>query len=481
MVDVILIHSPMVVNRRGQDWIFSDGDEVSNYHMGLLYLSAYLEKNGMSVKILDVIAARITLEDILENVAQEKPTVVGISATSSGLRSAVSICRRIKENFEGVPVCIGGAHVNCDPHFHERVPVFDYCVMGEGEKTFYESVVKLKNGEKVEGILQGESIEPLDDVPFPARHLIEFQDYVRWEHRNSTKKPNATMLGSRGCPFKCTFCSIPAVGHKVRYRSAKNIVDEMEAIYDTCDGNYTFVDDVLTLNQNKTIELCDEIIKRGLGDKVKWNGMTRAEILGEKLVAKMAKAGCNDLFFGIESGSERVRTDVIAKKISNEEIKDAVSLCRKYGIVTNFFLMVGFPTETHEEIQETVEIGKKSGADMIGIHQTIPFPGTGIYDYSVKNGLIEENLIDRFALGDGWSEKESFHDNWPNFVPEGLETKDLVDAKKRAYREHYLRPSWAWSRVKLWMKAPYRFKQDLNTLRHAPDVFIFGKTLNTPS
>ena len=100
MVDVILIHSPMVVNRRGQDWIFSDGDEVSNYHMGLLYLSAYLEKNGMSVKILDVTAARITLEDILENVAQEKPTVVGISATSSGLRSAVSICRRIKENFE---------------------------------------------------------------------------------------------------------------------------------------------------------------------------------------------------------------------------------------------------------------------------------------------------------------------------------------------------------------------------------------------
>ena len=148
---------------------------------------------------------------------------------------------------------------------------------------------------------------------------------------------------------------------------AKNIVDEMEAIYDTCDGNYTFVDDVLTLNQNKTIELCDEIIKRGLGDKVKWNGMTRAEILGEKLVAKMAKAGCNDLFFGIESGSERVRTDVIAKKISNEEIKDAVSLCRKYGIVTNFFLMVGFPTETHEEIQETVEIGKKSGADMVAI------------------------------------------------------------------------------------------------------------------
>lgn len=476
MTEVILIHSPMVVNKRVDGWRSAPGDEVSTYHLGLLYLAGYLEKNGVSVKILDVTAQRLTLEDIMETVGKESPSLIGISATSAGLRSAVRLCEALKKEYN-VPVCLGGAHLNCDPHFIDRFPVFDFGIEGEGEKTLYDCYVKVKKGEKVKGLLHGEVVEPLDAIPFPARHLVNYKIYVREESKGSL--PAAGILGSRGCPFECSFCSIPIIKHKVRYRSAKNVVDEMEAIYDSCNGRYSFVDDVLTLNKKKTIELCDEILRRGL--KVQWCGMTRAEILSEDLVEKLAAAGCYDLFFGVESGNERIRDEVIEKKITNEEIRSAVELCRKYGIHTNLFLLVGFPSETMVEIEDTVNIGVEVKADMIGIHNTVPFPGTDIFRYAVKEGMMPADMIDRFVRGEGWDDKETFYEKWPLFIPKGLTYQDLTEAKKRAYRKFYLRFEWFLSRIHHWLHTPYRFKEDWSLIKVAPYALLRGKTKGSMS
>ena len=478
MTDILLIHSPLIINHRGEDWVKPCGDETSGYHMGLLYLAAYCEQFGVTSQILDVSVQKITLESILDTVESTRPKLVGISATSAGIKSAVHICQEIKKKYD-VQVCLGGAHVNCDPHFIERVPVFDFCISGEGEKSLYDAFVKIKNGEKVKGVIHGETIDDLDEIPFPARHLINIMDYVRGENRRKfgpEVMPWATMLGSRGCPFKCTFCSIPVINHKVRFRDPRPMVDEMEAIYDQCGGKYSFVDDVLTLNKKTTMALCDEIIGRGLGKKFRWLGMTRAEILSEELVARMAEAGCSDLFFGVESGNERVRTEVIDKRISNKEIKDAVQMCKKYGIHTSFLLMVGFPSETDEEMEDTVNIGRKAGADLIGIHQTIPFPGTKVYDQAIEEGLINSDAFDKFGRGEGWSEKDSFLEKWPKYIPEGLSQNYLTSAKKRAYFKHYLRPSWAFGRIKHWVRSPHWFKHDMDLLKLAPYTLLKGKT-----
>ena len=483
MADILLIHAPLIINHRGEDWIKPGGDESSNYHMGLLYLAAYCEKFGVTSKILDISIQKITLESILDIVESEQPKLIGISATSMGMKSAVHICQEMKKNYD-IPVCLGGAHVNCDPHFIERVPAFDFCISGEGEKSLYDAFIKIKNGEKVDGIIHGETIDNLDEIPFPARHLINVMDYAREEQQRKfgpELMPWATMLGSRGCPFKCTFCSIPVINHKVRYRDPKPIVDEMEAIYDQCGGKYSFVDDVLTLNKKTTMGLCDEIISRGYSKKFRWLGMTRAEILNEKLVARMAEAGCSDLFFGIESGNERIRSEVIDKKISNKEIKDAVQMCKKYGIHTSFLLMIGFPSETDLEMEETVNIGRKVGADLIGIHQTIPFPGTKIYDQAIEEGLIDSDSFDKFSRGEGWGEKDTFLDKWPKYVPEGLSQNDLISAKKRAYFKHYLRPSWAFGRIRHWIRASHWFKHDIDLLKLAPYTLLNGKTKNSMS
>ena len=475
MADVILIHAPMILFHRGETFFRCNGDEFSNYPMGLMYLGGYLENRGISVKILDITPEQLNLEDVLEIVESDKPTVVGISATSASTRSAVKIGRAIKKKFENMPVAFGGAHINCDPEFFNRVPGgFDFCVVGEGEKTFHEAYLKLKSGEKVEGILHGEAVEPLESLPFPARNLVKLNNYEGTENNMKTVLPRATMLGSRGCPFKCTFCSIPSIQHKVRYRSAANIVDEMEAIYDTCNGYYQFSDDIMTLNQKRSIELCEEILRRGI--KVNWTGMTRVDVLSEELVSKLAAAGCHDLYFGVESGSERIRNEVINKKVADEEIIEAIALCKKYKIQTWLFLMVGFPTETQDELDMTIQAGSKLGADFIGIHRTIPYPGTAMYDYAIKNGIISNDLFDQFAQGIGWNDKESFNDKWPYIVPDGLTSQDLIKAKKQAYRKHYLRPKWALSRLRHWWISSDRFKSDMELVKMAPHALSFGAT-----
>ena len=473
MADIILIHAPLVVFRKGEVF-FRSGDEFSNYPMGLMYLASFLEKQGLSVKILDVTPDRLTQEDILDIIELEQPTLVGIGATSASVRSAIKIVRAIKIKYKNIPVCFGGAHINCDPEFFNRVDTgFDFCIVGEGEQTLYDAYCKLKSGEKVVGTLHGEAVD-LDQIPFPARHLIRQQNYEGTENGMKAAIPTATMLGSRGCPFKCTFCSIPSIKHKVRYRSAKNIVDEMEAIYHTCNGYYSFSDDVLTLHEKRSIELCDEILRRGL--RVRWSGMTRVDIVSEELISKLAAAGCHDLYFGVESGSERIRNEVIDKKVDDKEIYDAIQLCKKYKIQTWLFLMVGFPSETKEDVEDTVQIGRKMGADFIGIHLTIPYPGTKIYDYALEKNIISHDLFDKFAQGIDWDDKETFNDRWPYLIPDGLTHHYMVASKKRAYHNHYLRPQWALSRLRHWLISSDRFKADLKLMKMAPHALLMGVT-----
>jgi radical SAM superfamily enzyme YgiQ (UPF0313 family) len=182
------------------------------------------------------------------------------------------------------------------------------------------------------------------------------------------------------------------------------------------------------------------------------------------------------LYFGVESGSERIRNEVIDKKVDDKEIYDAIQLCKKYRIQTWLFLMVGFPSETKEDVEDTVQIGRKMGADFVGIHLTIPYPGTKIYDYALEKNLIDHDLFDKFAQGIEWDDKETFNDRWPYLIPDGLTHHYMVASKKRAYRNHYLRPQWALSRLRHWLISSDRFKADLKLMKMAPQALLMGVT-----
>jgi len=474
MSDVVLIHSPMLLYKNEAERLkFKDhgGDEKSYYPLGLLYISAYLKSRGHTVKVIDVAAQGKNLTDILEVIKNEQPKLVGVSSMTTSIMSAVKLAESIKENFgNSLPVGLGGVHLCCDPTFVNRFPVFDFGVVGEGEKTFEALLRRAKSGEKIKGTIKGEIIEDLDALPFPARDLIESDIYLREEQAKS-EVPAAGILGSRGCPFSCAFCCIPAIGHKVRIRTPKNVVDEMAQVYDQCRGAYSFVDDCFILSKPRILEFCQEIVDRKM--KVKFVGSTRANTLDEEVVKALKRAGCTDLYFGVESGNDRIRNQVIKKKITDAQIAEAIRLCRKYGILSNLFLMVGFPTETRAEMMDTVRIGSKVKADIIGIHTTIPFPGTEIFRYAVEHKMIPSDIVDKYARGELG---RGFRGVWPLFVPENSTAEELTNIKKKAYLTFYTDIRWWFRRVRTWFLIPGVFKNDLKLFKIAFHVFRTGGT-----
>ncbi|MFH1691101.1 MAG: radical SAM protein [Candidatus Omnitrophota bacterium] len=474
MADVVLINSPIILYQDAEDknsFRWHGGDERSVYPLGVLYIAAYLEQKGHSVRVIDMAPEGKTLLDIYDILKTEKPYVVGISSLTTSIQSAVSLASAIKQKFgDAIHVGLGGVHLCVDPTFVDRFPVFDFGVIGDGEKTLEQILVQVKRGEKVRGIFHGETIKNLDELPFPARHLIDPKIYLR-EEQLKFEVSMAGVLGSRGCPYQCCFCCIPSIAGKVRMRSAKNIVDEMEAVYDQCRGNYNFIDDCLTLSKKHTLAFCQEIIDRRL--KVRWLASTRANTIDDEVAKALKRAGCADIYFGVESGNERVRNEVIKKKVTDKDIAKAVYHCRKQGILTNLFLMVGFPGETKKEMMDTVKIGNRVKADIVGIHLTIPFPGSEIYKHCIEKNILPKDIIDQYALG---KLGRGFRDVWPLFIPEGSSIEELITIKKKVYTSFYLNPFWMLRRMRTWFVIPGKFREDLKLFKIALYVFKTGGT-----
>lgn len=471
MVDVVLMTCPMIFSKNTA----LVGDEATNPWMGILYLAAYLEKNNISVKIYDPGAEKLLLSDIIKRLKKDQPKVVGLSSLTSGVKSAVEIAKEIKKNFNNkIIVGIGGSHINVDPDFIKRNPYFDFEVVGEGEITLTKIVKVILKGKKPnKKIFQGEIVKDLDEIPFPARHLINIYNYFPVEKLGSGEKPTAAIVGSRGCPYLCSFCSRNPEWRTVRFRSAKNIVNEMEEIASDYGGKFSFTDDAITLNRKITMDLCQELIKRKCN--FSWLGMTRANCVDEELLKKMKEAGCEELFFGVESGNPRVRNQVIRKNLKDEEISKAIKLCQKVGIRASVFLMLGFPGETKKELEDTVDFGLRFQPDFIGVHLTLPLPGSDVFKIAAEEGKIDRNIVDQYAKGELG---EGFVENWPIYIPKGMDREYLLQAKKRAYRKFYLSPKWVKRRLKLWFTDRETLVHDIGLVKTGIHVLIYGRSKN---
>ena len=430
-----------------------------------MYLASSLEKKGHEVKVIDIAAEGLILPQVIEKIRDIKPGIVGISAMTTGIASAVTLAKCIMGS---CLVGLGGVHITCDSSFVKRFPFFDFGVVGEGEKTLGRIADRFTLGGKVTGTFSGEITPDLDDLPFPARHLIDPKIYKRKEQMKF-EVPAAGMLASRGCSYNCIFCGIPGRGKKVRFRSAKNIVDEMEEIYDVCEGQYSFVDDCFTINRQRTLEFCQEIIDRKL--KCSWIASTHANCLDDELGRYLFRAGCRDLYFGVESGNQEIRNRIIGKHLSESSIEKAIKICRKNKIMSNLFLMVGFPEETRKDMMDTVRIGGKVKADAVGIHITRPMPGSELFKNCIDQNLIPHDLIDKYASG---RLGKNYRDNWAYYIPKGSSLEELIEIKKLTYRRFYLSPFWMWRRLMIWFKVRGKFKDDLKLFKIAFGVLYRG-------
>ncbi|MFQ3675167.1 MAG: radical SAM protein [Endomicrobiia bacterium] len=412
--------------------------------IGLLYLAGYLKKfSDVEIYVLDAYTEKMNHQQVKNYIQKLQPDVVGVYFSTYYLYDGIITVKNIKEISKEIITVVGGPHTAFYPKETIEIPEVDYVIVGEAEKSFNQLIKSLKekkfseidnmpnvvSKKNLTKTLFREVIADLDELPFPARELL---DYKKYSSILAKKNPITTIITSRGCPFKCYFCSNIESGQKVRYRSAKNVVDEIQdaverfGIYD-----FLFFDELFTSNRQRVIDICNEIIRRGL--KIRWHCRSRADVLDEEMIKKMKKSGCRLIQFGIETGSQRLQK-VINKNLDLEKVRKIITMVYKHGIYTYADFMFGLPSETEDETRNTLKFAKLLNLDYIAFGMFHPDVGSVFYEQGLK-----ENRFTDFCLEfvKNYGMVPVFDHSWT-----GKDREKYHDMISFAYRNFYLRPTY---------------------------------------
>lgn len=350
-------------------------------------LGAILRENKHSIKIYD---ANI-MKNFSSVLRRYRPDVVCISCTTADINGGLSFASNVKKYDKKIPVVFGGIHATVLYKNLVREKDVDVVVRGEAEniishlfnnlnKNTISNVhgISYRVGGKVKHNPPTELIDDIDKLPQPAYDLLSLEKYER-----------AYIMTSRGCPGRCTFCGSHSIfGYKTRYRSPKNVVDEVETLKNSGFDDIWFTDDTFTLDKKRVHEICDEMIKRKLN--MKWICMSRVNAVDREVLSKMKKAGCIRTNFGIESGDENV-IKIIKKGIKIKDVIKAFDIAKSVGLETTAYLMVGLPCETWDSIKKTNELIKKIKPTITVVSVLVPYPDTEIYMDMKRDGIIKDD------------------------------------------------------------------------------------------
>jgi anaerobic magnesium-protoporphyrin IX monomethyl ester cyclase len=279
---------------------------------------------------------------------------------------------------------------------------FDVVVVGEGEQTLVDLVNSVERGvdlSAVKGIVYREKakrevvfnvsrefIQDLDSVPFPARDLFNNEAYKDY-YSKSFGYTITSMITSRGCPFNCDFCSRPIFGNGFKARSAVNVVDEVESILPLKYDRIWFADDCFTLDRKRLMGICDEMLRRRL--RIGWECLSRVDTIDKEVAKKMRKAGCVRVFFGIESGNDKVLA-LMKKQVTIDQARRAVDVAKHVGLQVGAFFILGYPGEDDGTVLDTVRFASSLPLDYLSFTFPYPIPGTALYE-RVKDRIIVDD------------------------------------------------------------------------------------------
>lgn len=422
--------------------------------LGLAMVAAVLEKNGYLVKILDLPVLGFSENSLSTVVRQEKPDVVGVTAMTPTINSAVSIVEKVKECDSNITVVLGGAHATILPEETlKSIPEIDVIVRGEGEQTILELVkvldeisgdinqisgVTYREGASIKSTPLRPPILELDALPFPAFHLLPIRRY-RLHPPFGRRSPVMPIITSRGCPYRCVFCSKSVFGKKYRSNSPAYVVDEIRLLNEKFGvKEIKFYDDVFTLDRKRIIAICRLLKEQGID--IPWTCETRVNLVASELLEVMKDSGCYMIEYGVESGNQRVLNS-LKKDITLEQTIKAFKLTHEAGIETVAYFMIGSPQETSETIQETVEFAKKLDPDFVQFSITTPYPATELYSLALKDGHVPEKW-DEYVYADLKSVDS------PGFGTKTLSREELRAWNKKAYMSFYLRWRYVWKRFR---------------------------------
>jgi len=412
--------------------------------LGLMYVAAYAERNTEhKIEILDTQVERMDYAGIEREIERKKPDIVGIQAMTFTLIDVILTTKIIKRVDKEIKTVLGGPHVNIYPDETISIPEIDYIVLGEGEVPFTELIQNIENtqklkkirglvfkeGEKIVNTGSRELIDDLDTIPFPASHLTPYKKYYSLLAKRS---PVTTMMTSRGCPYKCLFCDRPHLGKRFRARSAGNVVDEMEECVDMGIKEFFLYDDTFTINKQRVLDICNEIMNRDLG--IGWDIRARVDNVNKELLEKLKEAGCERIHYGVESGNPEI-LQVLRKGITIEQAREAFKMTKEVGIRTLAYFMIGSPREAKSQILETIEFAKKLDPNFAHFSITTPFPATPLYYMGLEEGQLKNDCWKEFA-------KKPTKDFVPELWEENLSREELIELLKYAYKSFYTRPRY---------------------------------------
>jgi anaerobic magnesium-protoporphyrin IX monomethyl ester cyclase len=434
-MNILLINPPI------REW-----SRPNVFPLGLGYIAAVLKQHGHRVEVLDINACRWNIQEVEEKVKNSHFDLVGIGAIVTVYKYIKWLIGIIRKYHPDKKIIIGGSVGSSIPKIIlERNPV-DFVCIGEGEKTIIELVNALKNGENlsnVQGIWykddssaihQNEKrppIKDIDTIPFPSWDLFPMEIYLKnpigapnrnkWIDGGISKDTPLSMnlFATRGCPYKCIYCYHDFMGYLYRHRTPENIIQEIEYLYNKYAVTYFhFIDDEFVMQKDFVFAFCKlmkDFIKR-IGTQVTWGCSGRVNLMTEELLSAMASAGCVLIGYGIESGSQKM-LDLINKKVTIEQAKNAIRLTKKYLGWADCSFMIGYPGETKETIQETIKFCKEMELFPEVIFFITPYPGTELYRMALKLGKIKDEETYLLGLGE---QGEKIRVNFTDFSDEEL-------------------------------------------------------------
>ncbi len=403
--------------------------------LGIAYIAAVIEDGGFEVEILDGAALELDWEGLEARIKKAAPQVIAITALTPTIDQGLATAKLARMTCPDATIVMGGYHPSFNHAEILKKDYVDVVVIGEGEYTMLDLVETLESGgdlKQVLGIAYQDVVTPprplmkdLDQMPFPARHLLPMDHYKILNMKLHT----ATMISGRGCPMQCSFCASAALhGRRLRVRSAENVVDEMEhLIEDHNAGMIAFMDDTFTLKPSRVEQVCDEIKKRELD--VYWGCTARADTLSSRMLQKMSDTGCITMFLGVESADQQ-QLDRVNKQLTVDKIRQAFDLSRKHDIRTIASVVLGMPGDTRDSIGRTIKLVRELNPSYALFSLATPYPGTKFYREAVENNLIKVKDWSKYTL-----------------LTPVLETVDcsrdeLKNMQKKAFRQFYLRPSY---------------------------------------
>ena len=299
---------------------------------------------------------------------------------------------------------------------HTMMDVYEAITQDGGNRSALKDIPGIVYRDKEEVVKTADRplFSDLDKLPLPMWHGVKMDLYHQVPD-SSFARPMRVMMSSRGCPFKCIFCSARQVsGFKYRAHSADRVVEEMEILINRYNARQIiFLDDNFIISKKRVFEICEKTMQKGFHKKMVWTAAGRADEVNEPLLKAMKDAGCKMISFGIESGSPRL-LELMKKGEKREHIEKAVAMARKAGLKTRGTLILGFPTETREESLETINFAKELGLDFAKFSLATPYPGTALYNIALERGLISGKDWSRFNSQAGYSViRSGFHSRRP--------------------------------------------------------------------